>query len=192
MDYFLWETGGDLNDESLCFIEDAPEGMGLDETNLQWGKSAKKVYPKDAKIYLRKENPGLALPGFIGNTKNLLILSKAGLAVLEKYCEGQKYEVFPFDLVNHKKRVHSRDYVIFNPLTFVAALDLNASDLVLRKNGEVGAVKTYVLSAAKLGDAPHLFRLAEKPTSYIFSRELGRAFNAAGVSNIFGKQLRQV
>lgn len=189
MDFFLWETGGDLNDESLCFIEDAPKGMGLDVTDLQWGKPVGERAAKDARIHLRKDNPGRELPGFIGNTKNLLILSRAGLAVLEELCAGQEYEVVPFELMRGKQ-VHSSDYVIFNPLTFVEALDLEHSDLVLRSNGEVGYVRTYVLASNQLKDAPHLFRLAKKPTAYVFSRELGRAFNAAGITNVFGKRLR--
>jgi hypothetical protein len=191
MDFFQWETTGDVNDDSLCFVADGPEGMGLELAYLQLGKPAQQFVPPDPKIALRKEHPGIKLSGFLGNSKNFLILSKAGVAVIEKLCSAQKHEVFPFTLLNHKKRVHSTDYALVNPLTFVAALDQGASEVKLSPKGKVESVERYVLSKAKVADAPHLFRLAEKPVEYVFSRELGRALNAAGVTNVFGTPLDQ-
>jgi len=192
MDFFQWKTTGDVNDDSLCFIADGPDGMGLQLACLQLGKPAQQFMPPDPKIALRKEHPGIKLAGFIGNSKNFLILSKAGLGVIEKMCSGQKLEIFPFTLFNHKKRVHSTDYVILNPLTFVPALDHGASGVQLSPKGKVESVERFVLSKVKVADAPHLFRLAERPVEYVFSRDLGRALNAAGVSNVFGTPLDQV
>jgi hypothetical protein len=192
MDYFLWDIGGDVDDASLCFIQDAPAGLGLHAASLALGDSVEKHMPDQPRIKLRKENPGLALPGFIGNTKGFLILSSAGVRVVREHCPGEKLEVFPFELINHKNRVHSTDYSIVNPLTAVRCLDHQASGAKLGKKGEVIAVQRVVLARKAVEDAPHLFRIAEMPGEYVFSRALGRALNKAGVSNVWGNELAQV
>lgn len=192
MDYFLWNTTGDVNDESLCFIHDAPEGMGLRAAKLALGRAAAKHVPDSPRITLRKESPGLALPGFIGNTKGMLILSSAGVQVVKEMCPDEKIELFPFELVNHKGRVHSTDYSIVNPLTAIPCLALAQSGATVDDDGEVSAVERVVLSRAALEDAPHLFRIAEMRVHYVFSRAFGKKMNAAGVTNVRGAQLALV
>jgi len=192
MDYFLWDTGGDVDDDSLCFIDDPPDGLGLYAAHLALGDPVTKHMPDDPRIKLRDENPGLALPGFIGNTCSFLILSSTGVRIVREMCPEQKLEVFPFELVNHKNRVHSTDYSIVNPLTKIPCLDERASGATHGKRGDVIAVKKLVLKRQAVADAPHLFRVAELPDRYVFSRALGRKFNEAGVTNVFGNELELV
>ena len=192
MDYFVWDTGGNVDDPTLCFIDDPPEGMGLHAAKLSLGKPAKPYMPEDPRIVLRKENPGLALPGFIGNTRGMLIFSRAGLDVIEQLCKGQSYEVFPFSLIDHKKRVHTADYVIVNPLDMVECLDDAASGVERDEHGEIESVGKLVLSRSKVENAPHMFRIKEKRVKTVFSEALGKAFVAAGVTNVRGTRLPQV
>jgi hypothetical protein len=192
MDYFLWDIGGDVDDDSLCFIEDAPEGLGLHASSLALGEPVTGHMPDNPRIKLRRENPGLALPGFIGNTRGFLILTSAGVEVLRRMCPEQPLEVFPFELVNHKNRVHSTDFSIVNPLTKLPCLDATASGAQRGKRGDVIAAKQVVLSRKAVDAAPHLFRIAEMPGEYVFSRALGKELNAAGVTNVWGNQLALV
>ncbi|HEU4618866.1 MAG TPA: DUF1629 domain-containing protein [Gammaproteobacteria bacterium] len=192
MDFFLWDTGGDVDDDSLVFIEDPPEGMGLRAAKLALGKSAQKHVPEEPVIRLRKENRGLELPGFIGNTVGLLILSKPGVEVVRQMCPNERLEIFPFVILNHKKRVHSRDYSIVNPLGGFDCLDEAASGVTRDAGGDVKSIAKYVLSKPKIDKAPHLFRIREKPVEYVFSRALGRRFNEAGVTNVWGNEMPQV
>lgn len=192
MDYFEWDTGGDVDDESLCFIDDAPEGLGLYASCLALGDAVAPHMPKSPRIKLRDENPGLSLPGFIGNTCGLLILSSTGVRVVREMCQDPPFEVFPFELLDHKGRVHSTDYAIVNPLTKIRCLDAASSGAKYGKRGNVITVEKVALEKQALADAPHLFRIAELPGKYVFSRALGRKLNEAGVTNVWGTQITLV
>ncbi len=189
MDYFSWHTEGDVDDDVLCFIEDAPAGLGLYASCLALGDAVAPHMPEGPRIKLRDANPGLGLPGFIGNTCGLLILSSTGVRVVREMCPDQPFEVFPFELLDQKDRVHSTDYAIVNPLTKIECLDAAASGATHGKRGNVITVKERVLRQQALAEAPHLFRIAEMPGDYVFSRALGRKLNEANVTNVWGTQL---
>jgi len=82
MNYYMIETTGDLNDESLCYIDEAPEDMGPKDVRLAVGRPAAKYFPQDARIRLHEEHPGIKLPGIIGNGQSFLIVSQIALATL--------------------------------------------------------------------------------------------------------------
>lgn len=189
MDYFLWNVGGDVDDDSLCFIDDAPDGLDLYASSLAHGHAVAPHMPENPRIKLRDENPGLGLPGFIGNTCGFLILSSTGVRIVREMCPDQPFEVFSFELINHKNRVHSIDYSIVNPLTKIVCLDTAASEARLGKRGNVISVKRVVLKRQALVDAPHLFRIAEMPGRYVFSQALGKKLDEAGVTNVRGTQV---
>src|SRR5690606_6634063 len=121
--------------------------------------------------------------------KGYLILSRAGVAVIEEMCAGDKIEIFPFTLVDARGRVKSTDHAIVNPLTKIKCLDVKASGAVFDKSGDFISLTRHVLTKKGVADAPHLFRVAETRQSYVFSRALGKKFNEAGVTNVRGSQL---
>lgn len=131
-------------------------------------------YPPDpfsVKVHFDRDFPGLKLPSLIGNTRALLILSKETSELFKQHLNLGDYEEFPFSLINHKGRVHSRDYVFFNPLgTYdVAAPE---SDFVRYPDGGIYACKRWVMVASKLSEVPDILRPAEVPKHYLVSQRL--------------------
>jgi len=102
MDYFLLETTGDLNDETLCLVKDPPEGMGIKYYLMTFGGKATPYWPENASIYLRSERPGIKLADLLGNTKSYFLLSTAGMELIKKYNLETLIEYLPFTLYNQK------------------------------------------------------------------------------------------
>src|SRR5579884_2171520 len=119
---FRLETLGDTRDKSLALISQPPDGLGLFDYCLSEGEPIGDRYPADAAIHLHRKYPGIRLSSLIGNTLCFLIVHTTMKDVLLQHAPNQM-EVLPFTLYNHKKRVHSRDYWIINPLAIVDCLD---------------------------------------------------------------------
>lgn len=184
MDYFLFETTGNLNDESLCLIEDCPEGLEKKDYTLQLGQPCLPYFPESAVIRLREENRGIKLTHIIGNTKSYFIGSKLVKEIIELHCPNQNIEYLPFTLYNHKSRVHSTDYFIINPIGGFDCLNLAASGAVYsNKDGRLLTLKNYVLDTNKIKKAPHLFRIDVESYNYVVSEALAQAFVDGGVTN---------
>lgn len=192
MEYLQALTHGNLNDTSLCFISSPPEGMGKGDWRMTLGERARRLVPVPTRIRLQDMHPGTKLPGFIGNTPGYLIFNAKGRAIIEAHSPGQKIEFLPFELINHKGRLHSADYCIVNPIGGFDALNVHASTLRRSaKDGSITGVTNIVLDSQKLQTAPALFRLAQKTIVYILNRELFEALKAAGVNNLACRVLPQ-
>jgi hypothetical protein len=192
LEYFEALTHGDLNDDSLCYIGVGPEGMTKGDGRMSIGTAGRKLMPVPAHIRLQDKHLGLKLPGFIGNSMNYLIFNAAGRALIEQNCAGQRIEYLPFDLINHKGRVHSSDYAIINPLAKIDVLNEVASTIARSADdGRILNVSKVVLDPDKLVNAPHLFRLVQKPVIYLMSQQLIDALKAAGVNNLAYKAVPQ-
>jgi hypothetical protein len=192
MDYFLLSTTGDLNDETLCLIDDGPEGMGRQTFRLSRGERAAKHYPAKARVTLRAENPGIKLSGLLRNTKNFLIGSSAAKHVVARLCSDLDVEFLAFTLINHKGRVHSTDYWFINPIGGLDCLAEEECGIEYDEDGDVVSIARYVLDAGKIADAPHLFRIDKQPTRYVISKTMGETLAAAKVTNVRGTKLRAV
>jgi hypothetical protein len=191
MNFYLLKTTGDLNDPSLCLIEDPPEGMGIHDYRLALGRPSKNHFPSNAKVYLRAENRGIKLSGIIGNTKGYFIGSSLVRKVVEQFCPGVEIEYMPFTLFNHKKRVHSTDYCFINPIGSFNCLNENASGIKYGADGEVVAVTQFVLDPKKVADAPDLFRIDKDPIRYVLKGRLAVELQKSGVTNLLGQKLQQ-
>ena len=189
MAYYHFQCTGDLNDQSLCFIEDAPEGMGLYWYTLAEGEPAGDNYPPDARITLREEHPGIVLADFIGNTRNFMIASPKVRAVIEALCPDLEIDFHAFSLINHKNRVHTGDYLIINPLGGFDCLDEEASGITYDEDGDVEDVEQIILDPDKLKDAPHLFRIDKDPEKIVFSKAMLAALRKEGVTNLLVEEL---
>jgi len=188
MRFYRWMPLGDVGDSDRCFLDDTPEGLDGRSFHLAWGRPVKGLYPQDPRIYLGEEYPGLRLESFVGNTKSMLVVSSALRALLEKWCQGLEVEYLPVHIYNHRKRLHSSDYSIINPLGTFDCLDQTASD-VKRLGTEVIRLRRIVLSPEKLKSAPHLFRIPEDPTVYVVSEPLVKAIEAGGFTNVIFDEL---
>ncbi len=107
--------------------------------------------------------------------------------------EVGEMQVFPFTLLNHKNRVHSKDYVFLNPLYKIECINLELSKIRKRKDGKLSKILKIVLDKEKLEDLPDLFRPAEYKAEYhyIYSERLVEAINKKGFTNFEFRELEQ-
>lgn len=187
MRYFRLNTMGDVQDHSLAFIDQVPDGLDGYDYKMALGEPIGDQYPDEAEIYLQPRYPGIKLAPLIGNTIGYLIVNTAVKDVIEAHETGD-IEYLPFVLFNHKKRVHSRDYWIVNPLGTYDCLNRDASDIKYVDDdpaGDVVKVRSYVFDPGKLDGVPDLFRIPEAPRHYFVSETLARAFHANRFANVF-------
>lgn len=191
MSFYLLSVLGDTNDDSLCTLFNSVEGIGLADVGLHTGERIGDRYPKDARIYMSKESPGIKLSSLLGNVKNFLIVSRDFKEAVEKLC-GDKVEYLPFTLYDHRKRVCSKDYFILNPLGTFDCLDFKKSDIVWSDSdpNRIVHIKEHVLDRKKMKDAPQLFRIERDPTEYVVGVELAREIYDRDFTNVIWTKLR--
>jgi hypothetical protein len=190
MRFFNLSVLGDPDDESLCFLDNFVDGIEPLSWRAGEGAHFGKDYPKGAKIFMNPENPGSKLPPLLGNTRNMVVGSRDFKEAIEKHCKNE-IEYLPFTLYDHRKRVHSRDYFIINPIGTFDCLDLEESVIEWDKDepDEIIGIDKMVLDRNKVKDAPQFFRVKESPSAYIVGLELAREFKARNFSNIFWAEL---
>lgn len=190
MKYFLIETLGNLDDPRLCILDSPPKGLGVKYYRMMKGKKISDDYPNDAKIFMSDKYMGIKLSSMIGNTNSYLIVSLEMKEVIEMHCKAE-VEYLPFTLYNHKKRVHSTDYFIVNPIGAIDCLNHKASQIEYLRDRIVGIDK-FVLDSKMLETAPALFRVNEDPTQYIINEELAKAFELSGFTNVILEEIKVV
>lgn len=190
MRFFKLRTLGQNDDMDLCFVSGEPEG-DVGTYDLSEGSRLKDEYPNgfgETTYQLDDDHPGLLLTGFIGNTDRLLICSTEAKDVILAHDVGE-VEVVPFTLLNHRGRVHSRDYVFVNPVGAVDCLNLPACDIFRHRSGKIGRVRRFVLDAAKVEGARDLFRPEESRGTYILSEKLVSAIQEKKLTNFVFQEL---
>jgi len=192
MRYFKIVTLGDTADKSLAFISSYVENIGLAAYRPAKGKRVGEKYPENAEIHLQPEDPGIKLSSLIGNTKSYLIVNTAVKETIVEFCSQNETEIelLQFTLVNHKKRVHSKDYWIINPIGTFDCVNRSASEIEFLDDEIVGVDK-YVFDPKRLEKAPHLFRVPEEPRGYFISQSLAKAFQDKQFTNIFLIEVEQ-
>lgn len=190
MDFYQIETMPTEN-RDFVFIDNPPEGTNANSFMMAEGERIGSEYPRDARIYLSDESPGLVLPSLIGNTQSFLIVVKAIQEVLES--AGGDVEYLPFTLYNHKKRVASRDYFIVNPIGTFDCIDFKKSKVKYSKASPdvILKIEKLVLDAKKLEKAPDFFRIDRQPSRYVVSDRLGKKIAALKPTNVFIHKLDQ-
>lgn len=126
---------------------------------------------------------GLALPDCVANTQCLLLVSRSCADYMTGAFQLGKCEVLPVHLINEKQRVHARDYAMMNPIGAIDCLDRSRSELRMSSDGEVLAVKKYVLNEGKIPRGLDLFRVKDDVFQYFFSQRLVDSLGAEGYSN---------
>jgi hypothetical protein len=193
MKLFALETLADGGEGAFCFTNKLPKGIGPATYRLADGVSLHERFPggiPEMSWALGDDYPGLALPSFLGNTGGFLAVHRDAAKIIESHRCGD-LEVLPFTLLNHRGRVHSRDYVLLNPLGGVDCLDLAASVISRARSGKILGIDTIVLSSEKLRDPRDLFRIQEDPSCYVLSERLVGALSAAGCTNFVTAPLEQ-
>jgi hypothetical protein len=198
MKYLLLNPLGDVDNEDYCFSDNAPDGGVVTAYDLKTGRRLTDKYPQGfgrLTLAVGEDNPGLEEPSYLGNTDALLIVNRQAAGIIKGHEVGE-VEVIPFKLLNHRGRVHSEDYVFLNPVGTVDCLDMDRSEKDLHKDGTIMNITRYVLSAAKLaaikGGVPHLFRIKEDATCYVFSEVLVADLKKHGCTNFVFDELEVV
>ncbi|WP_163998468.1 imm11 family protein [Pyxidicoccus caerfyrddinensis] len=181
---------GRFSDESLCFIDDGPAGLGLHRYCPSLGDRAAPYYPADARIQLSEEHPGIELTSLLGNNVNYLIVSRALQETLAAHCPNVEIEYLPFDLYDHRGRLYSRNYFIINPIGTYDCLDEPHSGIEYGPDGGVVAIRTPVLHPDKVAGAPALFRMHHKPTVYLVDGVLADALRDKAFTNVVLGELK--
>jgi hypothetical protein len=188
--FYQFDTGGDLNDDRLCFLGDTVKGMESEDYRFFKGKAVKPVYPSDPRIFLRKKYPGVKLASHVGNMLGMIVASSALRQLIEKHCADVEIEYLPFTLIDHKKRPYSTDYCIVNPLGGLDCVDLKASKITYNSTGKVSFIDELVLDQRKVARAPQLFRVDLRPSMYILGQALADEIRAAKLTNILLTEIR--
>ncbi|MFP2933138.1 imm11 family protein [Pyxidicoccus sp. 3LG] len=188
--FFSLDCLGDPDDDSLCFIDNFIEGIEPLSWRAAHGARFGKDYPKDAKLFMNPENPGIKLSPLLGTSRNMILGSRDFKEAVEKHCKNE-IEYLPFTLYDHRKRVHSRDYFIINPIGTFDCLDMKESVIKWDDENpkEIISIKEHVLDRKKMKDAPQFFRIDKDPANYVVGLELAREFKARSFSNIFWAEL---
>lgn len=192
MRFWLLDTLGDTNDEDVCFLSNFVKGIEAKSWCVYRGEALAPLYPKDAKIFLAREDKGLRLCSLIGNDQRMLVVSTEFKELIQKHCPDTNIEYLPFTLYDHRKRVHSRDYFIVNPIGTFDCLDYEASDIVWDEDepGEVVRIREYVVDKKKAKKAPQLFRFHKDSSTYVIGLKLAEDMYEHDLTNIVWTRLR--
>lgn len=183
-----------IRDGIHCFCKARPTGAYIPAYEMTEGLSIAEAYPEDpydVHMDLHPDYTGLKLASFIGNTGGLIILHRDVAEVLVNRLTLGETEHFPFTLMNEKGRVHSRDYVFFNPVGSYDCLDLERSELDVDEDGDVISLDRIVLDARKLDGAPDILRIREDPSRVLFSQRAVDALREQGFTNFHFKDVEQ-
>ncbi|MBU8899854.1 hypothetical protein DRW03_15855 [Corallococcus sp. H22C18031201] len=192
MRYFEVDTLGDEQDKERVFIEEEPEGLDGFGFRLAEGDSTDDVYPEDARIYLSPYSAGLKLSTLLGNSIGYLIVHAALMTILKEHApSGVEYR--RFSLYNQRRRLHSQEYWIINPLTLVPCLDREHSRIQYATSNpdQIVGIDELVFDSQRLEAAPDLFRIPEQRMSYFISERIARALQGQGFDNLFLQEIRQ-
>lgn len=184
MRYSVLNLSASLAPES-CFCANVEGGEGA-ELLVARGERAAHRYPSDpfdVLVHLDVARRGLGLPSRLGNTQRLLLLSKPAIVALTAELDFGRYDVHPFLLINHKRRVHSREYAFVNPLERRAIADEATQFERFESTGRIFDCERWVLTSNALLDAPDLFRSAELPYEYFVSERFIDVVARLGLSN---------
>lgn len=193
MRYFIIETLGDDQDPKLAFIDSPPEDLGLFDYCMARGERIGDRYPAEAHIYLQNKSPGIKLSSLLGNTQSYLIVNTEMKNVILEHCIQCDLETLPFTLYNHKKRVHSTDYWIINPIGYVDCVNRQASDIryLSSDTTKIVAIRKFVLDPGRLENAPNIFRVPEDREKYFISEHIAKTWQEHNFSNVFLTEVEQ-
>jgi hypothetical protein len=192
MQYAKLETAP-TTDMDYCFVGRILHSDTCD-IRISDGDKIGPRYPGDpfsVKVHFDVEFPGVKVPTLIGNTRSLLIVSAQSVAFFEKHLNLGDHEAFPFSLVHHKGRVHSRDYVFLNPVGSHDVAD-PSSAFVRYKSGGIYDCGKWILVKDKLQGLPDLIRPKELTTVYLVSERFIELVEKHGMTNFEFTHLQHV
>jgi hypothetical protein len=178
MDYRPWLANED--DDSLAWIEDAPDEIDEDTFRLFEGAPAKGWFPSGVVFDLEKDS-GIKIADAIPNTLSLLILSQPLRDALLRELGPRAIEFLPVRLRNQKKKLVPGPYHVANVLDSVACMDARKSEFRMNPvlKDQVQTFMRLALDRRKIPEEKKLFRLEEQMRLVIVRDDLAAALSPA-------------
>lgn len=193
MAYYEIFVTGDDQDKELAFVEQEPENLGGFGFLLAEGEPTDEIFPDEpAKIYLDPYSRGLRFPSLLGNSLGYLMVCSAIKEIIARH-DVAPVEIRPVVIHNHKRRVHTSDFWVINPLATVNCLDRQHSKILYSKADPkaIVAIEEMVFLSHMIEKAPDLFRIPERRGSYFASERLLTSLQGKGFTNIFVEEIKE-
>ena len=176
MKYYMLYSLGCYDDEKYCHTESIPEGFTGPKKALYVGGDLSASYPDDpyeVTVELDEDSPKhIKLGSYISTTDEEVMVHADAIDCLKGFNIGE-VDFWPFTLLNHKGKVHSKDYCFVVPKQAFDGVNEDASEIDRCSNGIVIGVDNAVLDSSKLAKAPDMFRLNDLGLM-IFSEPLAK------------------
>jgi len=191
MQYYILNGLGEFTDGKYCFAGNEVEGLvGKAKKFLRrGGSSLKDLYPEEpyeVTVELDKDRPKHIEKGdIISTVGDNVMVSQEVVDELKKHNIGD-VEFWPFTLINHKGRVHSKNYRFVVPVQQYDAINEELSEVDRTKNGVVIGIDRLVLDSKKLKNAPDIFRVNDL-MAMAFSEPLMEILNKNYANFVFEK-----
>lgn len=194
MRYFQIDALGNSGDAKLAIVsEDVPE-LGIYAHFPARGKSVADRYPADARTHLQARYRGTKLSSLLGNTLSWLIVDTAFKDLVMEHCKESEIEIFPLSVYDHKKKLHSADYWVINPLGCLDCVSRQHSEIEYldKTEADVIGVDKFVFRRDRLENNPPLFRVPEEPSAYFISQALARSLKGRNCTNVYLDEIELV
>lgn len=175
MRYFRIKTMGNIEQErDQAFLDKKPEDLDGWGFCMTLGDRIGSHYPDDAKVYMQPQHPGVRLCDLVGNCFSYMIVTSRVKDAIQEH-SNVEIEYLPLSIFNHRRRLHSDDYWIINPIGTIDCLDLKRSKYRRGKEtGEIVSVQEYVFLKSRLETEPILLRVPQYPAHYFLNEPTAR------------------
>ena len=189
MQFYILDVLGDYEEGLFCVASGDPVGTLGNDRVLEYGGPMNNIYPDDpyeVTMRLSDRHPkNIRLGDYVSVTRNWVMVSAAVVEELKNHNIGDV--VFtPFTLLNHKNRVHSKDYSFIVPVQQYDALNEELSDITRTDSGYVIGIDKIVLDSKKMENSPEMFRLNDT-RRMVFSEKLVTVLENKYTNFVFDK-----
>jgi hypothetical protein len=188
MDYVVWES---KNEGNSCMLV-PPEGIDRDWELLK-GVPRAAGFPPDAIFRMSANHPrNLGLPDSLMNLASLTVVHRR----LQHFLEAKalkNVEYLPVTIINHKRRIASRDYFIVHAVTQQDCLDRSQSGIKYNAiiPTDISSVRALVLDSQRIDLDVRLFRIKSFGYPLIIDRALSQEILQTGFTGTAFLELDQ-
>jgi hypothetical protein len=156
-----------------------------DDHELSEGVSRAKGWPDDVKAPMSPEYPkDILLPDNVSGTELVIISHKLRQALVAECVTNVEYLLLT--IIDHKKKVASRDYFIMNPPSVVDCIDLEASEVKWNAidKSMISRCKQLVLKESNVPKDVKVFRPKHLPNQILIRSDLVKKLEGAGLTGL--------
>lgn len=185
-DYVVW---GYRDEGGSCML-DPPTGYD-DDWEFYEGIPMAAGFPPGVSLRMSDDHKrNVRLTDNIMNLGTLIVASERLTALLQAKAL-KNVEFLPVTIINHKRRVASRDYSIVHPVMSQDCLDLQKSGCTYSNisPGDIISVDRLVLDAARIDPNVAMFRIKDFGFPVVLRRELAEEIQAARLTSTQFREL---